>query len=86
MIDVRAFIESVASYSEASRTDSATRTPRLGNVDPAYATGMPKISFDGDNTLSPSGFARLASYTPVANDRVALLPVGNTYVILGKVV
>lgn len=86
MIDPQAFLEAVSGYGQAKQASSATRTPRLGSVDPAYASGSPKVKFDGDTVLSLQGFARLASYTPAAGDRVLLLPVGNSYVVIGKVV
>lgn len=59
---------------------------RLGTIDPAYSTGAPKVIFDGEDAVSGRTYMRLASYTPVAGDRVELLRFGSTWVIQGKVV
>lgn len=80
MIDARVMLDELASYAR-----SPDQPVRLGVVDPAYAAGAPKVTLEGTSTLSPEGFATLYGYVPLAGDRVALLPVGNTYLILGRV-
>lgn len=66
--------------------DKKTSKPfKLGKVDPAYSTGLPKIVFDGETTASLKGYTHLSSYKPVANDRIIMAYISNTYVILGKV-
>lgn len=82
MISPRAFLDAVADHSEAKAAPN--RGTRLGTVDATYSTGKPKVTLDGTTTLSADGFTFLPSYTPVAGDRVVLLPVGTTYVILGR--
>jgi len=68
------------------RRDHVTARPnRLATVDPAYATGSPKVTFDGESTLTGKGYARSADYAPVAGDRVLMIPAGSSYVILCKV-
>jgi len=62
------------------------RKARFATVDPAYTTGLPLITFDGEATMSTKGYAHLDSYTPAASDRVLLLPAGTTYIIVGLVV
>ena len=59
---------------------------RLGKIDPAYATGLPKVLFDGETVVSTKTYPHLASYTPGAGDRVELLLFGSTWVIQGEVV
>jgi len=59
---------------------------RLGKIDPAYSSGRPKIVFDGETTASEKQYPYLESYSPVANDRVLLLKVSGSYVIIGKVI
>lgn len=59
---------------------------KLATVDPAYAAGRPKITFDGETTLSTKTYPYLASYTPGANDRVLLVQSGHTWVIIGEIV
>lgn len=80
-MDPLAFLESVAGHTQARYP---TRTPRLGTVDPAYTTGDPKITFDGETSLSGKTYP-YAGYTPQAGDRVVLLPVGNSWLIVGAV-
>jgi len=59
---------------------------KLGSIDPAYSSGKPKVMFDGETVVSAKQYPRLASYTPVASDRVLILSVANSYVILGKII
>lgn len=84
MIDAGAVLDSIAEYAHAKTATSAQRINRIAVIDPAYASGAPKVTFEGDSTMSASGFVCLPGYSPVAADRVLMLPVGNTYVIAGK--
>ena len=84
MIDTRKFLEAVADFGARDGEKSSARIPRLAVVDPAYMSGKPKVTFEGSTNLSPNGFVCLADYAPAAGDRVLVLPVGNTYVILNK--
>lgn len=66
---------------------------RLATVDPAYAVGggyptspaLPKVTFDGESTMSTKLYPVANGYIPRANDRVLMIPVGRTYVIVGSV-
>lgn len=65
---------------------------KLATIDPAYTgyTGypdipLPKVTFDGETTLSTKQYTVLGDYIPVAGDRVLMVPVGRTYVIVGVV-
>ena len=50
-------------------------------------SGGVSVQFDGETTPSTKKYKRLASYSsPTVNDRVLLVKVGGTYVIIGKVV
>lgn len=80
MIDARDLLDAFVTAAPA------TRDARLGTVDPAYASGRPRVTLDGTTALSPAGFPRNNNYTPVAGDRVLLLPVGSSFVVLCKVV
>lgn len=64
---------------------AADRPPRIGVIDPAYATGNPRVRFEGETAVSGKEYAFVGTYAPAANDRVIMLPVGTTYVILGPV-
>ena len=49
-------------------------------------SGGLKIKISGEATAREKSYKRLASYTPVINDRVLLAKISGTYVVLGKVV
>ena len=90
--DPIAFLDAVAGYArEENRGGSADRPIRLATIDPAYDAStypatLPKVTFDGESTLSGKRYTVLTpGYLPRASDRVILLPVGNTYVIIGSV-
>lgn len=58
---------------------------KLGTV--TSTSGGVSVQFDGETTPSTKKYKRLASYSsPTVNDRVLLIKVGGTYVIIGKVV
>lgn len=57
---------------------------KLGSIDAAYASGNPKIQFDGETVVSTKTYPFLSSYQPVTNDRVALLRIGGSYIVIGK--
>ena len=62
-----------------------------GDADMRLATvtstaGGVKVQFDGETTPSTKLYKRLASYSPTVNDRVLLVNVGGTYIIVGKIV
>lgn len=50
-------------------------------------TGGVAVQFDGETTASAKKYKRLASYSsPAVNDRVLLIQISGTYVILGKII
>jgi hypothetical protein len=60
---------------------------RAGSVVALFAGGHPQIQFDGETSPSGKKYSRLASYaTPARNDRVLLMSISGTYIILGKIV
>lgn len=68
--------------SEIMRPQIATIKIKYGVIDPAYTSGRPKVIVDGSDMPSDSGFLRMESYTPTANDRVMII----NDVIIGKIV
>lgn len=59
---------------------------RLGTVTVLLGSA-PLVQIDGETAASQKIYKRLASYnSPAVNDRVMLVKVGGTYIILGKVV
>lgn len=81
-LDPLVFLNTVSGH---TRARDRTRTNRMGTIDPAYTSGLPRVQFDGEDEVSGKTYPHLASYTPSAGDRVVLLPVGHSYVILGEV-
>jgi hypothetical protein len=63
----------------------------LGKIDSTYSSSTtpkarPKVVFDGDTVASSKAYPYLSSYTPTANDRVLLVNVGGSHVIIGKII
>src|ERR1044072_2066458 len=64
---------------------------RLGTVDydydPADFLGgiYPRIMFDGEKVVSQKRYKTMVGYYPLPGQRVVLVPVGTTYLILGTV-
>ena len=59
-------------------------TIRLATV--TSTSGGISVQFDGEPAPSAKNYKCLANYSPAVNDRVLLIKVSGTYVILGKVV
>ena len=57
---------------------------KLGKIDPNYASGDPRILFDGETTVSVKKYKTI-NYSPFANDRVLLVNIADTYLVLGRV-
>jgi hypothetical protein len=57
---------------------------KMGTVT-AVASGI-HVQFDGETSPSGKVYKKLASYSsPAVNDRVLLLQISGTYIILGKI-
>lgn len=82
----RSILESMRGYIKDPEQppSSSERGVKLGTIDAAYTgVGSPKVLFDGEDTMGTRGYVSLGYVS--ANDRVVLLPVGHTYVILGAI-
>lgn len=86
------FLQSVAGYVGAQQraATSASRNIRLGTIDESYSAAtyplvLPKVTFDGETTLSGKRYSVIGPYEPAPGDRVALVPTGTTYAILGAI-
>jgi hypothetical protein len=75
--------EFVSLMSSLNKTD---KTFSLGTISSTHTSGRPKVLFDGDTVVSAKQYPYLSSYTPSANDRVLLVNVGGSHVIVGKIV
>lgn len=82
MISTSDFLAMMKAISAPAETGARVR---LGTVDSGYVGGNPRVTFDGEGTLSGRGYAYLDSYLPFPGDRVALLEVGSTWLILGSI-
>lgn len=79
-------LQDLAAFVTATKDpSSADRPVRLATVDSAYTSGWPKVTFDGESALSQKAYPHLDSYVPARGDRVVLVPVGTTYLIIGAV-
>jgi hypothetical protein len=58
----------------------------LGVVPSNYSSGKPQIIFDGEETAGTKTYPYLSSYTPSAGDRVLMVNIAGSHVVLGKVV
>lgn len=77
-MDARDFLEIV-------REDKNSELFVLGTVDRDYKEGRPKIQFDGEDTLSEKSYPCISSYTPKPNDRVLMVKLKGTIVVLGSI-
>lgn len=86
-MDALSFLQSVGGYVRSERDGSADRSIKLATVDPTWSVLdglLPKVTFDGETTLSGKRYAYAGSYFPVGGDRVWMVPVGTTYLIVGS--
>jgi hypothetical protein len=85
MLDPEAFFDAVNEYSKNANNDESKGWTRCATVDSNYTgTGLVRVTFDGETTLSQKAYAFLDS-PPRSGTRVLMLPIGATYVILGMV-
>lgn len=53
----------------------------------SLSDGAPLVRFDGETSVSQKIYKWLASYSsPAVNDRVLMIPISGSYVIIGKIV
>jgi hypothetical protein len=72
---------------EISKAVGATQPIyKLATVSALFSNGVPKLLMDGETIASEKKYAYLSSYTPAVNDRVLLIRIGSTMIILGKVI
>lgn len=86
------FLQDVMGFNQAQHPkDSSDRGIKLAVIDSAYvassfATGtLPRVTFEGESTLSTKFYPVLGPYWPQPSDRVALVPIGTTWLIIGPV-
>jgi len=50
------------------------------------SSGHVLLRFDGETAARTKLYKRLSSYTPEVGDRVYIVPMSGTYIVIGKVV
>jgi len=71
---------------ERDRRRSATPPPFcLATVDPAWTSGRPRLTFDGETVMSTKNYPYLSPAVFSAGERVLCARVGHTWVVLGRV-
>ena len=79
-------LRDVAAFVRVTKDPSSADKPvKLAVVDATYTTGWPKVTFEGETALSGKQYPHVDSYAPAAGDRVVMIPVGTTYLIVGAV-
>ena len=58
----------------------------LGTISAVDNTDGLQLIIDGEDVATTKKYTYMASYVPVANDRVLIEEVGGSYVIMGKVI
>jgi len=53
--------------------DDSGKSIRYATIPSDYVDGRPQLIFDGESTKTIKRYPRLASYTPVAGDRVQVI-------------
>jgi len=83
MLDPTEFFEAVAGYDKSVQNVESEGFARFATVDTAYAgNGPARVLFDGETSLSTKAYSPI-NLAPTAGSRVFMMPVSQTYVIVG---
>lgn len=86
------FLDGIAGYVRNSTNGAADKGIRLAVIDPAYnpfsspypdGIPLPKVTFEGETTLSGKAYAVASGYIPSPGARVWMVPIGNSWLIAG---
>lgn len=58
---------------------------KQGWIDSGYTSGKPKVRFVGEDEIGEKTYPYLSSYVPAASDRVLMVRLGKTFIIVGKI-
>lgn len=83
-MDARDFLDAIQGYVNTGAGDR-TDNLKLATIPAAYTTGAPNVIFDGETLPTAKAYPCLSSYTPYPLDRVVMLKVGASYVVLGAI-
>lgn len=80
------YLNSVAQVIEEKKNNAkGSYAIKLAEVT-AVSSGRAIIKFDGETSAATKNYASIDQYFPAVGDRVAVLPQGNTYILLGKII
>lgn len=84
-------LRATSGYQESESKVSSDKPVKQARVDPdfvaaSFLTGtLPRVTFEGEVTLSTKVYSVASPYWPHPGDRVWMVPIGTTYLIAGSV-
>lgn len=90
MTDAMTFLQTVSGFTASEGSGgSADRPIKLAVIDPAFDPAqfpavLPKVKFEGESTVSGKFYAVASPYWPQPSDKVWMVPIGSTYLIVGS--
>jgi hypothetical protein len=89
MLDALDLLQAVSGFARSS-DPAQSKINKLATIDPAYAddqypTALPKVTFEGETSMSARTYPVVSPYWPRRGDRVWMVPVGKGWVIGGAV-
>jgi hypothetical protein len=72
-------------FIQTMNSDKQNPVFKLAIVTSLFTDNSAKLKFDGETEPSEKKYPYLSTYSPAANDRVLLVSLAGTYVILGKI-
>ncbi|MEU1863694.1 hypothetical protein [Streptomyces gardneri] len=80
------FLHTVAGYTRQTAPDTSANKPvMLATVMALGGSNTVQVKFDGETTTSTKYYPCLATYKAAVGNRVALMPAGTTYLVIGTV-
>ncbi len=80
------FLNTVANYTQVTAPEtSATKPVKLATVMALGGSNTVQVQFDGESITSTKYYPCLSTYQAAVSDRVALMPTGTTYLVIGAV-
>jgi hypothetical protein len=82
-------LTSIKGFEETTSAKSSDRPIKQAVIDPAYVASsfpgtLPKVTFEGETVLSTKFYPVADPYWPEPGDRVWMVPIGTTYMIVGS--
>lgn len=85
MLSSAEFIEEVLQLQGTPQQAWDNPYVRMGTIDPTYTgVGLPCVRFDGEMTVSLTGYRFVPYYSPQPNERVVLLRISTSWLIIGS--